>query len=109
MNTVISDIAVGAREQATGLQQVNTAINQMDQGTQQSAAMAEEFEHLKQTVFPPLLDAARRGGWVRIWSAGCATHNAPLQVGRVYLAPGSVAHLEVAGRPGRAALSSDGR
>ncbi|SED68704.1 methyl-accepting chemotaxis protein [Rhizobiales bacterium GAS188] len=42
MNTVIADIAVGAREQATGLQQVNTAINQMDQGTQQSAAMAEE-------------------------------------------------------------------
>ena len=42
MNTVISDIAVGARQQATGLQQVNTAINQMDQGTQQSAAMAEE-------------------------------------------------------------------
>ncbi|MFI5016114.1 MAG: methyl-accepting chemotaxis protein, partial [Hyphomicrobiales bacterium] len=42
MNTVIADIAVGAREQATGLQQVNTAINQMDQGTQQSAAMVEQ-------------------------------------------------------------------
>ena len=42
MNTVIADIAVGAGEQATGLDQVNTAINQMDQGTQQNAAMAEE-------------------------------------------------------------------
>jgi methyl-accepting chemotaxis protein len=42
MNTVIADIAVGAGEQATGLDQVNTAINQMDQGTQQNAAMAEQ-------------------------------------------------------------------
>ena len=42
MNTVISDIAVGAREQATGLQQVNTAVNQMDQVTQQNAAMVEQ-------------------------------------------------------------------
>jgi methyl-accepting chemotaxis protein len=42
MNTVISDIAVGAQEQATGLDQINTTINQMDQGTQQNAAMAEQ-------------------------------------------------------------------
>ena len=42
MNTVVSDIAVGAREQATGLEQINTAINQMDQGTQQAAAMAQQ-------------------------------------------------------------------
>ncbi len=42
MNTVIGDIAVGAREQATGLEQVNTTVNEMDRGTQQNAAMAEE-------------------------------------------------------------------
>ena len=32
----------GAREQATGLHQINTAVNSMDQMTQQSAAMVEE-------------------------------------------------------------------
>ncbi|MFK4985419.1 methyl-accepting chemotaxis protein, partial [Klebsiella pneumoniae] len=32
----------GAQEQATGLSQVNTAINQMDQATQQNAAMVEQ-------------------------------------------------------------------
>jgi methyl-accepting chemotaxis protein len=42
MNTVIGDIAVGAREQATGLEQVNTTVNEMDRGTQQNAAMAEQ-------------------------------------------------------------------
>ncbi|MDX2205354.1 MAG: methyl-accepting chemotaxis protein [Hyphomicrobiaceae bacterium] len=42
INQVVVDIAAGAQEQATGLTQVNTAINQMDQVTQQNAAMVEE-------------------------------------------------------------------
>ncbi len=39
---LLSDIARSAQEQATGLQQVNTAVNQMDQVTQQNAAMVEQ-------------------------------------------------------------------
>ncbi|CAN7183757.1 methyl-accepting chemotaxis protein [Rhizobium sp. LjRoot30] len=42
INDRIHAIAVSAREQSTGLQEVNTAINQMDQVTQQNAAMVEE-------------------------------------------------------------------
>jgi methyl-accepting chemotaxis protein len=42
INSVVGEIAVGAKEQAVGLEQVNTAINQMDQVTQQNAAMVEE-------------------------------------------------------------------
>jgi methyl-accepting chemotaxis protein len=42
INRVVTDIAAGAQEQATGLQQVNIAINQMDQVTQQNASMVEE-------------------------------------------------------------------
>jgi methyl-accepting chemotaxis protein len=42
ISTVIMAIAGGAKEQATGLSEINTAINQMDQMTQQNAAMAEE-------------------------------------------------------------------
>jgi len=42
INKVVVDIAAGAQEQSTGLTQVNTAINQMDQATQQNAAMVEE-------------------------------------------------------------------
>jgi methyl-accepting chemotaxis protein len=42
INEVVAGIAAGAAEQATALQQVNTAINQMDQATQQNAAMVEE-------------------------------------------------------------------
>jgi len=42
INGVVAEIAAGALEQATGLQQVNTAINQMDQTTQQNATMVEQ-------------------------------------------------------------------
>ncbi len=39
---LIASIALSSQEQATGLGQVNTAVNQMDQVTQQNAAMVEE-------------------------------------------------------------------
>ncbi|MDP3747533.1 MAG: HAMP domain-containing methyl-accepting chemotaxis protein [Phenylobacterium sp.] len=42
INGIVAEIAASAQEQATGLQQVNTAVNHMDQVTQQNAAMVEE-------------------------------------------------------------------
>ena len=42
INSVVTDIAASALEQAAGLAQVNIAINQMDQVTQQNAAMVEQ-------------------------------------------------------------------
>ncbi|WP_082532202.1 PAS domain-containing methyl-accepting chemotaxis protein [Phenylobacterium sp. Root77] len=39
---LVTEIAASAQEQAVGLAQVNTAINDMDQMTQQNAAMVEE-------------------------------------------------------------------
>ena len=42
INGVIAEIAASALEQSTGLNQVNVAVSQMDQVTQQNAAMVEE-------------------------------------------------------------------
>ena len=42
INMVVADIAVGAKEQSIGLDEINRTVNQMDQMTQQNAAMAEE-------------------------------------------------------------------
>ncbi|WP_295196388.1 methyl-accepting chemotaxis protein [uncultured Brevundimonas sp.] len=39
---LVHEIAASAQEQAVGLAQVNTAVNQMDQVTQQNAAMVEQ-------------------------------------------------------------------
>jgi chemotaxis protein methyltransferase CheR len=38
------------------------------------------FEHLKTQVLPPLLASARRGGSVRIWSAGCSNGQEPYSI-----------------------------
>jgi methyl-accepting chemotaxis protein len=42
INDAVGEIAASAAEQANGLAEVNTAINQMDQVTQQNAAMVEQ-------------------------------------------------------------------
>ena len=42
IDALISEIATSSQEQATGLNEVNAAVNQMDQVTQQNAAMVEE-------------------------------------------------------------------
>ena len=42
INDIVTTLASTAQEQSTGLAEVNTAINQMDQVTQQNAAMVEE-------------------------------------------------------------------
>jgi methyl-accepting chemotaxis protein len=50
VNDHVQTIATASREQATGLQEVNTAVNQMDQMTQQNAAMVEESSAASQTL-----------------------------------------------------------
>jgi len=42
ISAIVSEIASGAKEQANGLAEVNVAINQMDQATQENAAMVEQ-------------------------------------------------------------------
>ena len=75
---VVVRIAAGAKEQATGIGEVNVAIGVMDQATQQNAAMAEEStaaarsleletEHLQALVGQFRIaserrDASQRGG-----------------------------------------------
>lgn len=61
INQKVSEIAVSAREQSSGLAEINEAVNQLDQVTQQNAAMFEqttaashaltrEAEHLNETT-----------------------------------------------------------
>jgi methyl-accepting chemotaxis protein len=42
LNGVVAEIAASAQDQATGLHEINAAVTQMDQVTQQNAAMVEQ-------------------------------------------------------------------
>ncbi|WP_426124387.1 HAMP domain-containing methyl-accepting chemotaxis protein [Pararhizobium sp. PWRC1-1] len=50
VNQHMDSIAISAREQSIGLAEVNTAVNQMDQVTQQNAAMVEETNAASATL-----------------------------------------------------------
>jgi methyl-accepting chemotaxis protein len=50
INRVVAEIAGSAQEQATGLHEVNSAVNQMDQMTQQNAAMVEQATAASHTL-----------------------------------------------------------
>ena len=50
INTLAAEIAASAREQAVGLAEINTAVNHMDQTTQQNAAMVEETTAANQSL-----------------------------------------------------------
>ena len=43
------------------------------------------FEYLKKTVLPPLLEAAKRGARVRIWSAACSKGQEPYTIAMTIL------------------------
>jgi methyl-accepting chemotaxis protein len=62
INQLVREIAASAREQATGLGEVNTAVNQMDQVTQQNAAMVEEATAASHSLAGEALELGRLVG-----------------------------------------------
>jgi len=62
LNVLIADIAASAKEQASGLNEVNTAVNQMDQVTQQNAAMVEQSTAASHNMLGEAQELARLVG-----------------------------------------------
>ncbi|MBP2442575.1 methyl-accepting chemotaxis protein [Rhizobium leguminosarum] len=77
INDHIHSIATAATEQSTGLKEVNTAVNQMDQVTQQNAAMVEETSAATHRL------SAEAGGLVRLISRFKLSDDAPAPVALV--------------------------
>ncbi|MFF2320714.1 methyl-accepting chemotaxis protein [Agrobacterium sp. NPDC058088] len=84
INAHVSAIVVASREQATGLQEINTAVNTMDQGTQQNAAMVEQQTAASHSLareaeaLNSLLGQFRMGS-ARTAVAGAGGYSAPRQ------------------------------
>ena len=67
---LIAEIALSSQEQATALAQVNTAVNQMDQVTQQNAAMVEQATAAAASLKSEAHELTRRIGRFQLGSAG---------------------------------------
>ncbi|MGA2494524.1 MAG: globin-coupled sensor protein, partial [Roseiarcus sp.] len=59
VNAVIAGIAAGAREQSTGLDEVNIALGRMDQVTQQNAAMVQQSTATSRSLSHETMELSR--------------------------------------------------
>ncbi len=94
---LVSEIAASAQEQAVGLAQVNTAVNQMDQVTQQNAAMVEQSTAASHSLAQ---EAEALQTSVSQFKVGDTVHAA---------APRSAPKAASPARPGSASASGPGR
>jgi methyl-accepting chemotaxis protein len=65
VSDIIAEIAAASREQATGLEQVNMAVSQMDQTTQRNAALVEETTASAQALAHQATELAELVGFFR--------------------------------------------
>ncbi|HWU64032.1 MAG TPA: methyl-accepting chemotaxis protein [Ensifer sp.] len=70
-------IVESAQEQATGLAQINTAVNQMDQDTQKNAAMVEESTAASHSLASEVVSLNRLLAQFKLAEGGVATHSQP--------------------------------
>jgi methyl-accepting chemotaxis protein len=82
MNQHMDSIATSAREQSVGLAEVNTAVNQMDQVTQQNAAMVEEANAAGVTLAAESKKLKDLIGQFRLAGGVTSEHNAMQGSGR---------------------------
>jgi methyl-accepting chemotaxis protein len=66
LNSLVAELAASAKEQATGLGEVNAAVNQMDQVTQQNAAMVQQATAASHSLSDEAEELARLVGQFRI-------------------------------------------
>ena len=100
LSTIVSEIAASAQEQASGLDQINTAINQMDQVTQQNAAMVEESTAASRALARETEELSGLVGRFQLGTRSAAAPVRPAAPRPVAAQP--VAMLKTAGRGGAA-------
>src|SRR3546814_11339278 len=63
---IVAEIAAASREQATGLDQINTAVGSMDEMTQRNAALVEETTAAAQSLNGQAQELAQLVGFFRL-------------------------------------------
>jgi methyl-accepting chemotaxis protein len=68
--TIVAEIASASTEQASGIDQINKALNQMDEVTQQNSALVEENAATAKTLEDQQLAMSEQIGFFRYDDAG---------------------------------------
>jgi methyl-accepting chemotaxis protein len=76
---LMGEIRASTQEQAIGLAEVNTAVNDMDQVTQQNAAMVEQSTAASQNLSNEASDLAELVGRFQVTDGGAARAPAPIR------------------------------
>jgi methyl-accepting chemotaxis protein len=92
-DALVAEIATAAREQAQGIEQINTAITQMDQVTQSNSASAEESASAAEELDAQASSLKDMVGRLRQLVGGAVTAVAPTPP------PARVSHVAVFTRP----------
>lgn len=109
INTQLDAIATSAKEQSVGLSEVNTAVNQMDQVTQQNAAMVEESTAASASLAGEVKRLREIISEFRVGSEGAAEYGKPVLVKQDHKPVSSPARrmlAKVAGAVGLSGTSS---
>ena len=96
INHHMDAIATSAREQSVGLSEVNTAVNQMDQVTQQNAAMVEEANAAASTL---ATEASRLRELIGRFDLGASVQSAALRQAAASMAAPSHREPQVRSQP----------
>jgi methyl-accepting chemotaxis protein len=98
VSDIVSEIAAASREQATGLEQVNTAVGTMDEMTQRNGALVEETSASAQSLSQQAAQLAQLVSFFRTGAAG----SKPAATA-VAAAPSKVTALRPAAKPAASA------
>ena len=108
---IVAGIAAASQEQAAGIEEVNTAVTQMDQMTQQNAALVEEAAATSQSVGEQASELNELVGFFQVADASAKTRPAPTERrsnARPWTQPQAVAATAAPAQPAKAANASSG-
>jgi methyl-accepting chemotaxis protein len=105
VSDIVAEIAAASREQSSGIEQVNRAVMQMDEMTQQNAALVEEATAASQSMADQARDLNQMMNRYRINEAAAGWVAAPTQRANVEAAKAAKA----AGKTPKAERRSSGR
>jgi methyl-accepting chemotaxis protein len=111
VTAVVSDIANASMEQSTGIEQINKALTQMDEVTQQNSALVEENAATAKTLEGQAKSMDERVAFFRLRGGpehAAMTQDAPAGAQRIPVATVTRPKAAAPKRPAVAATKSDG-